>query len=98
MRNLAEEMEVRMRLCQLRQKVVINLCDGKRVGQVCDLVFEEKTGRILALIVPGPCKVFGMLGQDHEYEIPFCCVNCIGDDVILVEIDRKKCFHKCCNL
>ena len=54
-----------MRVCELREKEVINVCDGEKLGNVCDVDFDVKTGRICSLIIPGPCKVFGILGRDH---------------------------------
>lgn len=35
-----------VRLCELRDKEVINVCDGERLGNVCDIDFDEKTGQI----------------------------------------------------
>ena len=83
---MAAFMEELMRVCELREKEVIN---------VCDVDFDVKTGRICSLIIPGPCKVFGILGRDHEYIIPYECVKRIGTDVILVEVDMEKCLQKC---
>ena len=31
-----------MRLCELRDKEVINVCDGERLGNVCDIDFDGK--------------------------------------------------------
>lgn len=84
-----------MRLCDLKQKEVINVCDGQRIGFVCDLDFELCNGCITSIIVPGPCKVFGMFGHEEEYVIPAKCVKKIGTDVILVEIELEKCVVKC---
>ena len=79
-----------MRICELREKEVINVCDGERLGNVCDVDFEVKTGRICSLIIPGPCKVFGILGRDQEYIIPWNCICQIGPDIVLVEITAEK--------
>lgn len=84
-----------MRICELREKEVINICDGEKLGNVCDIEFEEKTGKIIALIIPGPCKILGIIGRDQEYIIPYECVQRIGADVVLVEIEREKCLKKC---
>ncbi len=43
-----------MRLCELRQKEVINTCTCRSLGCPVDLEFDRKTGAITALIVPGP--------------------------------------------
>ena len=48
-----------------------------------------------SLIIPGPCKVFGIIGRDSEYIIPYECVKRIGADVVLVEVEASKCLHKC---
>ena len=84
-----------MRLCALREKEGVNVCDGERLGNICDVDFEERTGRICSLIIPGPCKVFGIIGRDSEYIIPYECVKRIGADVVLVEVEASKCLHKC---
>lgn len=83
-----------MRICELRQKEVINVCDGCRLGFATDLVFDLESGCIEALIVPGPCKLWGILGRDQEYVIPFCCICNVGPDVILVEIKVEECLKK----
>ena len=84
-----------MRICELREKEVVHVCDGERLGNICDVDFEERTGRICSLIIPGPCKVFGIIGRDSEYIIPYECVKRIGADVVLVEVEASKCLHKC---
>ena len=84
-----------MRICELREKEVINICDGEKLGNVCDIEFEERTGKIIALIIPGPCKILGIIGRDQEYIIPYECVQRIGADVVIVEVEREKCLKKC---
>ena len=49
-----------MRICDLRQKEVINIKDCKRLGYVCDIEFDRKTGCITQLIVPGTGKICGL--------------------------------------
>lgn len=83
-----------MRVCELRQKEVINCRDGERLGFVCDVDFDIHTCKLIAIIVPGPCKIFGILGRDHEYYIDVCCIRQIGADVILVDVDIEKVFVK----
>ena len=83
-----------MRLCELREKEVINTCDCKRLGYVVDLVFDSCTGQIEAIVVPGPGKIWGFLGTDCEYVIPFQCIKKIGPDIVLVEIREGKFLHK----
>ena len=39
--------------------------------------------------------MFGIIGRDSEYIIPYECVKRIGADVVLVEVEASKCLHKC---
>ncbi|MDO4326772.1 MAG: YlmC/YmxH family sporulation protein [bacterium] len=84
-----------MRICDLRQKEVINSKDCKRLGFVADIDFNIETGCILAIIVPGPGCFCGFLGREKEYVIPFCDIKKIGDDIILVDVSLKDVTEKC---
>ena len=84
-----------MRLCDLKQKEVINICDGQRIGFITDLDFELCNGCITHVIVPGPCKVFGLFGREEEYIIPAECVKQIGADVVLIEANLELYLQKC---
>ena len=82
-----------MRICDLRQKEVINIKDGQRLGYVADLEFDCESGCICQLIIPGPGKFCGLFGRENEYTIGWKCICRIGDDVILVDVnipDTKK--------
>lgn len=78
-----------MRICELKQKEVINSCDCKRLGFVDDLVFDICTGKIHAIVVAGPGKFCGLVCSEYEYVIPFACVVQIGDDIILVKVKEE---------
>ena len=71
-----------MTFSQLKQKEVINTCDGARLGNVCDLDLSPD-GRILALVVPGPFSIQTVFRSDGV-AIPWSCVSMMGEDVILV--------------
>lgn len=83
-----------MRLCELKQKEIINTCTCKSLGCPIDVEFDCVTGRILALVVPGPGKFWGCFCKDSEFIIPWKCICQIGDDIILVEIKEEECLHK----
>lgn len=83
-----------MRICELREKEVINIGDCKRLGHVIDVEFDPCTGCICQLIVPGPSRFCGFFGRDAEYVIGWKCVRQIGADIILVEVDLKKSYQK----
>lgn len=71
---------------EFRCKEVINIADGCRLGYVNDLDLDTECGKVLAIIVPGPCRFFGLFGRDSDYVIPWQCIRRIGDDTILVDV------------
>lgn len=84
-----------MRVCELRQKEVINAKDCKVLGCVADVELDMASGRVLALIIPGPGKLCGIFGRDMEYVIPFSCICQIGEEIILVDVKLEEVFLKC---
>ncbi|MFV0440309.1 MAG: YlmC/YmxH family sporulation protein [Lachnospirales bacterium] len=77
--------------CELREKEVINICDGSRYGNVADIIFCKNSGQIEFIVIPIGGKFFGLVGSSQEIRIPFCDIEQIGDDLIIVNIDLKKC-------
>ena len=73
------------RFSDLKCKEVIHVCEGVRLGYIRDLDVELQTGQIRTVIVPGPCRFFGLFGREEDYVIPWCCIRRIGDDLILVD-------------
>lgn len=74
------------RIADLRQKEVINIVDGRRLGFVKDAEFNLESGRILSIILPGRWSIFRLFGRIEEMVIPWRDIKKIGDDIILVEI------------
>ena len=72
--------------CELREKEIVNLSDGKRLGRIVDLALSCN-GRVLGLVAPGDkggLKRF--TGKDAIF-IPWQNITKIGDDVILVNLN-----------
>ena len=69
----------------LRYKEVIDIHTGLRLGYVCDLEFDDSEGRLVSLVTPGRSKLFGLLGREDDYVLPWVCIVRIGGDIILVE-------------
>lgn len=51
------------RFSELRNKEIIHVCEGTRLGYLNDLCIDTDTGRVTAIMVPGPCPVFGAVRQ-----------------------------------
>ena len=77
------------RFSGLKEKEVINICDGKRLGSVCDLEIDEVTGKICTLVIPEEGGKFCFFGKERAYFVPWRCIRRIGDDIILVEVDGE---------
>ncbi len=69
-----------------REKEVVNLCDGRLLGFVSEVEFDVVDGRITAIVVPGRGGFFGIGGED-DLVIPWCKIQKIGEDVILVNAE-----------
>jgi YlmC/YmxH family sporulation protein len=77
------------RTVELKQKEVINVTDGRRMGFVCDVELNLQEGNIDAIIIPGSAKLFGIIGRDNEVVIPWESIKKIGEDIILVDMDNR---------
>lgn len=71
----------------LREKEVVNIRDGARIGCVCDVDIDTCSGRITAIIIYGKCKFMGVFGKSEDIKIYWENIRVIGDDVILVDLD-----------
>ena len=77
-----------MSLSELRTKDVVNTLNGKRLGKVMDIEFDERMGQVEAIVVPGEFKVGTMLrGEKCGIVIPWQRICKIGENVILVELE-----------
>lgn len=78
-------------LCQiveLRNKDIINMKDGTRLGYADDVEIDTCSGRVCAIVVYGRCKFFGILGYEDDIIIKWEEIKVIGDDTILVCADH----------
>lgn len=82
------------RALELRQKQVINITDGKRLGYVYDVEMDLNDGRVDALVLPGEGKLLGIFGKNSDYIIPWENIKKIGKDTILVEFVESRLIDK----
>lgn len=78
-----------MLFSELGGKEIVNLNDGGRLGIIaeCDLIIDEKTGKIHSLLVPDRKSNILFFSDKDEVEIPWSCIRKIGNDMIIVEIN-----------
>ncbi|MBQ4317314.1 MAG: YlmC/YmxH family sporulation protein [Clostridia bacterium] len=71
---------------ELRNKQVINIRDGSLLGCVCDLELNSCTGEIRSIVLPGN-GLLASLSAKNRIVIPWCDIERIGRDTILVKFD-----------
>ncbi len=79
------------KITELHCKEVICVSDGRRLGFISDVEIEVPEGRVLAILVPGPCRFFGLFGRQDDFVIPWSAICRIGPDIVLVEIKPDEC-------
>ena len=77
-----------MRFTCLCEKEVINLCDGQRLGCICDIELDG-CGRAQAILVGTGTKLFSF-GKEKTVCIPWDRIDKIGDDTVLVTYPIKE--------
>ena len=80
-----------MRVTDLSGKEVVGIRDGARLGYVADVEVEGPDGQVCAIVVPGKCRFFGLLGRTEDFVIPWNAIRRVGDDIILVDCKPAEC-------
>lgn len=76
-----------MKISEFQTKDVVNILDGRRLGQITDLEINLNLGVIDAIVVPGQGKFLGLFGGGNDLVIPWKNIVKIGKDVVLVRLD-----------
>ncbi|MCG6185699.1 YlmC/YmxH family sporulation protein [Anoxybacillus sp. LAT_38] len=79
-----------VKISELQQKDVVNVANGKRLGNIGDIDINLTTGQIEAIIIIGAGKVLGLFGRTDEIIIPWRDIVKVGADVILVRLDSDE--------
>lgn len=79
-----------LKISDLQTKDIVNVSDGKRLGNIEDLDVNLSTGEIKAIIIGNSGKVLGFLGRGEEIAIPWRNIVKIGSDVILVRYYKSS--------
>ncbi len=73
-----------VKISEFQIKDVVNVSDGKRLGNIGDIEINLTTGKIEAVVISGSGRVLGFFGKDDDVVIPWKNIIKIGQDVILV--------------
>lgn len=83
----------KMKISDFQTKDVINIVDGKRLGQISDLELDLRRGVIDAIVIPGYTRFMGLFGGGTDLIIPWRNIVKIGSDVVLVKVEESRMAH-----
>lgn len=75
-----------VKISDLRMREVINILDGKKLGNIIDIELDLDDGRVVAIVLPGRVRGFSFFTKREEIIVPWEKIIRIGRDVILVEV------------
>lgn len=71
----------------LRCKEVVNVNDGGCLGCVSDVEIDTCTAKVMAIVIFGRPKFFGLFRREQDTVIGWECIECIGEDAVLVKYE-----------
>ena len=74
----------------LKNKEVIDISSGKRLGLICDCEINVSTGIIESIVIPGGAGFMGIFNKHEDMIIPWKNISKIGDDIVLIDFHE---FH-----
>lgn len=75
-------------IAELRNKEVICKNNGTRLGNVDDVEIDVADGKLVAIIIYSRNKFMGLFGKSDDIIIPWCDIDIIGPDTILVNYNN----------
>ena len=75
-----------MHLSDLQNKDIVSINDGKKIGNIIDVIIDEN-GNMNALIIQKSKFLNGFFSNNGEIEIKWKQISKIGEDVILINLN-----------
>lgn len=73
-----------IKISDFQTKDVVNVADGRKLGNIADIDINLNTGKIEAVVIQHTGRMLGFFGKDGNIVIPWSNIVKIGTDVILV--------------
>ncbi|HHW57686.1 MAG TPA: YlmC/YmxH family sporulation protein [Clostridia bacterium] len=71
---------------ELRDKDVIDINTGRKLGNIIDIEVNLEEGRVEGIVLPKETGLFRIFNKDVELYLPWESIKKIGADVILVDL------------
>ena len=78
-----------MRLSELQNKNLVNVSNGKNIGNIIDVNIDYQSGNIKSFIIESKGSILTFLNKDNDMEVKWNDIQKIGEDVILVNMRLK---------
>jgi YlmC/YmxH family sporulation protein len=77
-----------MLLSDLQRKDVINVSDGRKIGNIIDVKIDENTGNIISMVVEVNKFFSNLFSSKEGYDVYWPQIQKIGEDVILIKTEK----------
>lgn len=85
-----EEGGVMIKISELREKEVINIRDGSKIGVIEDIEVDLTKGEVTAIVIPKAGKMFRIFSKNDDTVIKWKNIVKIGIDTILVDLSIEE--------
>ena len=75
-----------MKLSELQKKDIVNIKDGKKIGKIIDVYFDESSGYMIKFVIEKTHFLRNIFSNTDEIVIKFSQIKKMGEDVILIDI------------
>ena len=75
-----------MKLSELQKKDIVNIKDGKKIGKIIDVEFDQNSGYMVHFVIEEYHFFKGLFSNRSEFTIKFSQIKKLGEDVILIDI------------
>ena len=81
-------------LSELKQKEIIDITDGTKIGFVDDVEIDLDNSSVTSLVVYGRPRFFGLFGKDDDLIIRCDEISVVGKDTILIKPHKPSVITK----
>ena len=82
------------RIAELRNKQVVCVKTGDVLGYVSDIEVNTTSGKLESIIIYGRPRVMGLFGKYDDIVIPWCDIEVIGAETVLVKSESPYCLQQ----